>query len=173
MTTITTDVHADPRVRSERKWLLGRDATGARVWMFLRLEDTKGGTTIEHEEISSTLRYSFTFDKIEAGCRTVSSCGAGTEWSIRSVVHPAKGFTIVTLREIATFAERWHLNDMRAGCAHMSVRSGLYDDHKHETCSETGYRFGSAWLIEEVPTEDVLRIEQIVCDVEEDRKWGS
>lgn len=51
----------------------------------------------------------------------------------------------------------WHLNGMRAGCAHQTVvwEDGPYgrrpslDDTP--TCPQTGYRYGHAWLVEPLP----------------------
>jgi len=52
----------------------------------------------------------------------------------------------------------WHLNDMRAGCVHQRAlgwdKEG-YDLHPSEPCPTCGYKYGSAWLKEDVP-EDVL-----------------
>lgn len=168
MTTTEIDVHADPRVREERTYYVGRNSEGARIFLCIRITDSDGGTTIDHEEIGATLRYSFTFERIEVGCRAISACGAGAPAALRSVVAPNKGWTIVNLRRMADLAESWHLNDMRAGCSHMPVRSGAYDVHCFDTCSAgTGYRFGRSWLIEEVPTEIVIEIEQLLSKVTE------
>ena len=73
--------------------------------------------------------------------------------------------------------ERWHLNDMRAGCEHQraawhpeevlevenreSKVAGQVYPHEHprgllcKPCEVCGYKYGSAWLREELPA-DVL-----------------
>lgn len=62
---------------------------------------------------------------------------------------------------------RWHLNDMRAGCEHQRAagwtpaRYGTpeygTDDPIGKPCPMCGYRYGSAWLHEDVPA-DILQI---------------
>jgi hypothetical protein len=50
--------------------------------------------------------------------------------------------------------QRWHLNDMRAGCTHQ--RDARWNmDQLSQPCPVCGYRFGSAWLTEPVPEEIV------------------
>lgn len=55
--------------------------------------------------------------------------------------------------------DRWHLNDMRAGCEHQRANGWTYEEHhdpktfKGEACLQCGYKIGSAWLKEEVPAE--------------------
>jgi hypothetical protein len=80
-------------------------------------------------------------------------------------------------QRMAQIWERWHLNDMRAGCEHQRA-----EDWGKERVSETGklscwvypnehpkgvlmkpcpvcgYKFGSAWLIEELPSDIVTEI---------------
>jgi hypothetical protein len=80
-------------------------------------------------------------------------------------------------QRMAQIWERWHLNDMRAGCEHQRA-----EDWGKERVSETGklscwvypnehpkgvlmkpclvcgYKFGSAWLTEELPADIVTEI---------------
>jgi hypothetical protein len=53
--------------------------------------------------------------------------------------------------------DRWHLNTMRAGCAHQTV---VWEDSRYgvrpslertPVCPVSGYRYGSAWLVEVLP----------------------
>lgn len=62
--------------------------------------------------------------------------------------------------------DRWHLNDMRAGCEHQ--RAEKWDKKRlSEPCPTCGYKYGTAWLTEEVPP-DV--IDWLQCLPETDRK---
>jgi hypothetical protein len=70
----------------------------------------------------------------------------------------APGFDAGKAAKLAALWERWHLNDMRAGCVHQgepAYRQGRYgpevDLSSVPPCPETGYRYGSAWLVEELP----------------------
>lgn len=44
--------------------------------------------------------------------------------------------------------ERWHLNDMKAGCIHQSTA-----ELKKFPCPQCGYVYGSAWLFDALPPE--------------------
>lgn len=44
----------------------------------------------------------------------------------------------------------WHLNDMRAGCEHQE-KLGWNHTAMGVACPECGYRYGSAWLVRELP----------------------
>lgn len=65
-------------------------------------------------------------------------------------------------RRLLAIADRWHLNTMRAGCAHQQVvmERGPYGRERPSLdrtppCPITGYRYGHAWLVE-IPPDDVL-----------------
>jgi hypothetical protein len=48
----------------------------------------------------------------------------------------------------------WHLNDLRAGCAHqrdLGWELDGYDKHPSEPCPVCGYKYGTAWNTIEVP----------------------
>lgn len=52
---------------------------------------------------------------------------------------------------------RWHLNDMNAGCTHQGGASRVIG----EPCPFTGYRYGSAWLVDPLTLSgalDILRV---------------
>lgn len=67
---------------------------------------------------------------------------------------------------LADLWERWHLNDMKAGCEHQeawfrespSLRPSWKNEYKgmDVPCPECGYKYGTEWKTEPVP-EDVLR----------------
>jgi hypothetical protein len=63
----------------------------------------------------------------------------------------AAGWSSDRARRLHALWTRWHLNDMRAGCAHMAVTGNGYDANRHLVCPVTGYRFGRAWLVEPMP----------------------
>lgn len=74
--------------------------------------------------------------------------------------------------------DRWHLNDMKAGCAHQEAR---YRDHPEDrptysndyrgatgdrlspdegsACPQCGYRYGSAWVYEQLPDDLIEQID--------------
>jgi hypothetical protein len=61
---------------------------------------------------------------------------------------------------LARLWDRWHLNDMRAGCAHQTPVGDDTSSQLANTppCPQTGYRWGSAWLTEEIPADQLTAI---------------
>lgn len=59
------------------------------------------------------------------------------------------------MARIAEVWRRWHLNDMRAGCAHQRGQAHEVGD----LCESCGYRYGHSWLYEELPADIVAEVE--------------
>lgn len=77
---------------------------------------------------------------------------------------PEPPFTIDDLASLHRIWKRWHLNAMKAACVHMVGDVVVYEDNgyggqristKLTVCPETGYRYGTKWLVEPLP-DDVL-----------------
>jgi len=67
--------------------------------------------------------------------------------------------------------ERWHLNDMKAGCEHQrKLGWKSYDEHPSEPCPVCGYKYGSAWLREELP-ESVVEFLQALPETDKQPAW--
>ena len=66
-------------------------------------------------------------------------------------VRPAKGWNAGTVRVLRKVWDRWHLNDMNAGCWHQRELGWDVDRHLSKPCPVCGYKYGTAWLSEEVP----------------------
>ncbi len=72
-------------------------------------------------------------------------------------------FKPVELLEVANLWERWHLNGMRPWCVHLQdrkVNTGT-DVKTWPQCSETGYKWGSAWLVEPIPPDVLTSLEAL------------
>jgi hypothetical protein len=66
----------------------------------------------------------------------------------------APGWSAELVEQFADVWDRWHLNDMQAGCEHQRALGWTkYNEHPNEPCPECGYKYGSAWLKEELPQE--------------------
>lgn len=61
------------------------------------------------------------------------------------------GWTSKMLDKLIAIWERWHLNDLQAGCAHQRKLGWNAKDHLNQPCPACGYRYGNAWLFEPVP----------------------
>ena len=62
------------------------------------------------------------------------------------------------ISEIVKIWERWHLNDTNSHCIHQD-QAIKWDECP--PCSETGYKAGSSWLVEELPSEVLTRIYEL------------
>lgn len=120
--------------------------------------DTDGNRTfvmVHLEEENGKQRLSLQGEVYEKGAR---------DWIEGGQAHGSAPSALVALWE------RWHLNDMKAGCEHQEARyradptqrptwkndyTGATGDKLSGPCSECGYRYGSAWLYESLP-EDIL-----------------
>ena len=74
---------------------------------------------------------------------------------------PGPGLTRADLWRLLELWERWHLNGMRAACAHQRGRGETYTTHPGAACQDCGYRLGSAWLTEPLPPD----VEAFVLDL--------
>lgn len=102
-----------------------------------------GALTINHDPITETYtEVSFQGEVFGKGQRDPHS--AGQIQDSLPQYHP-----------IRLLWERWHLNGMRSHCAHQD-RSQPWDITA--PCEESGYRCGTAWLIEPLPVEVVRQI---------------
>ena len=97
-------------------------------------------------------------------CR--GSCGQILD-DVRQV-KPAKEWTYEMVSKLCDIWERWHLNSMRAGCEHQ--RNSGREFEVGEPCPVCGYRYGSAWLREEVP-QDVIGWLESLPDAKHQPAW--
>lgn len=134
-----------------------------------REERRESYETIEHEQVAGPLGIAVTTSVWQPDGRDIVSGGA-TRDPLREVAvegTPGRFWDAGSLTELADLGDRWHLNAMRAGCAHQDV---VWEDSSYgrrpslgltPPCPETGYRYGTAWLVELLPASvvaDVLRL---------------
>lgn len=135
---------------------------------------SRGFQTIEHEPCPpGTLTLSVTFElksreRGEGQRWRVEAFGPGlpheyVEKLLASTLDGSGRFAVGMTPELAGFltglGERWHLNTLRAECLHQrsdpAFVSGEGDAGSRlgrvEPCGETGYQYGSAWLVEILP----------------------
>lgn len=124
------------------------------------------GRTPERERVFVDVKWdgkrlSFQGQVIEFGKQGAVTVGQITEDVAK--VHP----------RLAELWERWHLNDMRAGCVHQEAlyRAGAAERPTYsnqyagmeEPCPHCGYKYGSAWNYEEVPEAVVAEVRELVA----------
>lgn len=62
-----------------------------------------------------------------------------------------------TYETIMALWEKWHLNDMNAGCEHQRAEH-WGNESINEPCPICGYRYGSAWLYRAIDKKDLIEI---------------
>ncbi|MET7363194.1 hypothetical protein ABZS76_32820 [Streptomyces sp. NPDC005562] len=131
----------------------------------LRVDDQER-QTVDHQTVSNPLTLSVTQTSYRGKKnidRNFDSGGVDLD-NILRVVTPAPGYTLAEVREIARIGKRWHLNTMRAACAHMTLPEGkvgaeLLDEGL--VCEKSGYKYGHAWLTEVLPDDVTARIQEL------------
>lgn len=63
--------------------------------------------------------------------------------------------------ELCRLWKRWHLNDARGACVHMTAPK-KYDPDNRPVCPETGYKYGEKWLVDVIPDEEIHAIRAVV-----------
>lgn len=142
-------------------YLPGGEAVNVEIRLSSLLE--VGQKTIYHEPTDAAvpqLRLSITGEVTTPRGRFES---AG---QIRGDVGQVAANEVWTEADIASLIRiwsRWHLNDMKPGCAHQDA-SELppdYDSRKHLVCEASGYRYGNAWLYEPLPAEVLDEVKRL------------
>lgn len=92
--------------------LVGRTEDGREVYVEARIEDCAQGKRLALTGVVLRNGGSLRRDN-----DWVSSGQIGID-VLREIVRPAPGWTVEDARQLADVWDRWHLNDMRAGCEH-------------------------------------------------------
>lgn len=86
----------------------------------------------------------------------------------------ANGMTAEKLAALVALHERYHLNTLKAGCIHQTskppTKRGPYghaviDLDAVPACPQTGYKYGHAWLVEELPAGFMAALEACLPNV--------
>jgi hypothetical protein len=152
---------------------VGRTAEGTRVYLDMSLERVakEGKTSVTHEPVTDEFfRFSASGHTVLKGRRDDNWDGGGQMLdTLLEVADPANGWTLQELKEIHRLWKNWHLNDMQAGCQH--VPDPLWEDSPYgkrpdlkntPSCPETGYRWGSAWLVRLIPATVIVRMQELI-----------
>lgn len=143
-----------------RDALVGRTDDGDRVYVSAVLTVEPVGSryveTIDHEVLApedTVTRLSMSGLIVPRGCRNAYRAGQ-IVGELDRVTRAARPFTFGDVRSLAAIWRAWHLNDVRAGCAHLPQAvdtSGPSDTWP--VCGASGYRYGHAWLYAPLPAD--------------------
>lgn len=143
-----------------------------------RLSVTEGQhQTIHHELVTDPVRLSIAGDVRErrdgssywregSGGQVVEAVESVTAFGQQRGPGAGLGWDADRCALLAATWRRWHLNDMRAACAHMPD-----DAHERwnagklvECAAGTGYMYGKAWLVEELPADVLATLVELFGD---------
>lgn len=157
----------------EREFYLGRTDNGEHVFADVSVEESTGRIVefTDHSEGIAPERISVTFTLL-AKHAPVNARGYQTRaipdayWLSTGQI-PQSERIIATTPPSAIPAEKrefiemlwrdYHLNDLHAGCIHQPEGSYL-----GTVCPETGYKWGTKWLAESVPTDILDRAKALI-----------
>lgn len=157
--------------------LVGRTDDRDRVIVEVNLEPLSPGRhqTVTHAVVEGGLRLSIMGEVYRKGAHRGNPDRAGQiRESLSLVTSPEPGWSLDEIAELDQIWERWHLNDIRAACAHQTV---VWEDSPSgrrpsleltEPCPIIGYRYGSAWLTDPLPTTILERVRYLMRDRSED-----
>lgn len=151
---------------------IGRDRDGQKIYVTARIdvptEDREQQTT-DHRTVTRVTRLSLMGTVVRRGGSItrdhgILSCGQIPTDHLRQMTELAPGWTREDAARLADVWDAYHLNDMQAACDHQTVivredspygpRIDLDGTTAANDCP-VGYRYGSAWLVRDVPA-DVL-----------------
>lgn len=140
--------------------LLGDTADGTHVFAELELRPGSLERTVtytDHHTGPAPVELSISFVLIDAARKIRphdKPTSIADKWWLSCGQVPSEDRIIVTphtsrqlIDSVDELWRDWHLNTMRAGCVHQGPGAHLGD-----VCPE-GYRYGSAWLAEELPAD--------------------
>ena len=155
-----------------REIFAGKTADGDRVYITVKLETqhctVRTVRTVRHEAVTEMTRLSMTGEVFQPWKRDAYRAGQCTD-ALAEITEPASGLTLEAIKDMAAVWDRWHLNDMQAGCAHQEVvwetgRYGYLQPSLDLTpaCPETGYQYGHGWLYEPLPSDVLQRVSTFI-----------
>jgi hypothetical protein len=155
---------------------VGELADGARVfvdWEVTPLD--RPMTSVTHEPVTEGWRLSVTGGTVIGRRRDYDACGQILD-TLADVVTYAPGWTREDVESLTAVWRDWHLNDMRAACAHMSPETLVREDDGYgrtrvacgavNTCpdpSGQGYTYGRAWLYAPIPAAALLELSRLTA----------
>lgn len=166
-----TNITRDGRPALITTRFAGRTADGSRVHLTVELREVgRPAETVTHESAPRIVELSISGHVTAKHCREPYAVGQVAD-DLRHVTAPAAGLTAEDIAKLADIWDAWHLNGMRAGCAHMPayVYPQSHEPDSAErwanrpTCPETGYRWGSLWLADPLPADVVTSLSDIVA----------
>jgi hypothetical protein len=143
------DVQFDPTTgEPARTFRVGTTTSDAHVNVTVRLRNEIG---------SPAMALSITGDVQRPRAHDIDA--GGQILDVLRMCEPYGTWTREAIDRLVFVWDLWHLNDMRAGCAHQLRAGWTYADHEDiPECPFCGYRIGSRWLHEPLPLDVAIYV---------------
>lgn len=134
---------------------IGSTEHGGNIFCRIRIEsqETRKGASMERLLITG-VEGPFRSGNCKGACGQIVMSLKDTIDSIT----PAEGWTTEGIKEFFEVWDKWHLNDMRAGCKHQTTWK---NDKVGVPCSVCGYKYGSAWNYEPLPESVITYLKSL------------
>lgn len=120
-------------------------------------------TTTDHRTVTRPLEFALSWGVWNLH-NTDIIAGGQIDASELKFTRYVPGFTAAKVAALIKLHSAYHLNGMKAGCIHQTpvYREGRYgreiDLDNTPICPETGYFYGHAWLLEELPADFMAQL---------------
>lgn len=149
---------------------VGRTDSGDRIYITAQTRHhADPAQTVHHETVTEYSELSIMGLAVAPRRRMENGHAAGQIVSeLERVTRPAPHLTEADIAELVRLWKRWHLNGMKALCAHQTPVYSSPRGYRQldldaiGTCPVSGYRPGSAWLVEPVPGEVLETVHDIM-----------
>jgi hypothetical protein len=140
---------------------VGRNSGGDRLFVEMNLRSiTRAQETITHDTARGPAP-TISITGMEVRKRASRVTGVGQIANSLYGMLPANGWTNADIASLRSIWKNWHLNELRAGCAHMRPYRGPID--RNQICPESGYHYGSKWLYAPIPDATLREFKRLMA----------
>lgn len=154
-----------------KKMVIGKLKEAGKITLELELRKVRGlKETVEHTTVKDYTELSICGEILTKNGRGWYS-GGQIDSTLQEALEAVGGYrelniTRKQLKEILSIWKEWHLNGLKAGCIHQesfNVNEGdFYEKQAIETAKcPHGYKYGSKWLVKELPESVENRIKEL------------
>lgn len=144
------------------------------VTVSIRMErNPRFATTVDHAPIVDHLDFSITTSVWRPDRTDIVSGGATIDPLLQVIAHGRyeDGWDAESVAELVALAP-WHLNALTAACSHMDADTLVREPDgfgrtriacgKANTCPESGYTYGAAWLVRPLPSTVLDTVRRLI-----------
>jgi hypothetical protein len=121
--------------------------------------------TIDHDKVTRPLDFAITLSVWMPSRNDIVVSGRDVGM-LSDLVTYSRGFNGGSVKQLAELIP-YHLNATRGACAHQIPDQGF----DNPNCPATGYRYGSAWLVEPLPKGFLAHVKSLFANSDRAKIW--